>query len=472
MEDVEPYEGPPNGEPSPEAGHDPDDPLRPEVEEEDATRTPPLADPHQDMDVVEDKDELSDNDSDVLSEVDEAQFEDFDPANIAIDERPAIAVDESNVALIGVHRRKKGEVGDDRPRKKKEKSRREKPKKNRKKRDRDDDFEGGEEIEGKRVRKSKDSERRDRPRARRPTPEVENEDHLTPEERRKRALDRAMDEALKNPNKRKRRKDGIDLSEMADAEIEDIRRRMAEAAQADTEARKDNRPAMHKLRMLPEVVALLNRNTLQASLVDPDINLLEAVRFFLEPLDDGSLPAYNIQRDLFAALAKLPITKDALVASGIGKVTLFYTKSPKPEPLIKRQAERLLGEWTRPILKRSDDYRKRVMHEVEYDQLAQPAVRALADQRARVRGTAGAGGAGSSGSSQAAAAAAARQRALATPMLSNRARMEGSGLASYSIAPRNTISAQNPYAKPMGASSDAQFRRLKARQLAKGRGGR
>ena len=209
MEDVEPYEGPPNGEPSPEAGHDPGDPLRPEIEEEDATGTPPLADPHQDMDAVEDKEDLSDNDSDVLSEVDEAQFEDFDPANIAIEERPAIAVDESNVGLIGIHKRKKGEP-DERPRKKKKESKREKPKKNRKKRDQDDDFEGGEEIEGKRARKSKEAgERRDRPRARKATPEAENDLNLTPEERRKKALDRAMDEALKNPNKRRRKKDGI-----------------------------------------------------------------------------------------------------------------------------------------------------------------------------------------------------------------------------------------------------------------------
>lgn len=154
---------------------------------------------------------------------------------------------------------------------------------------------------------------------------------------------------------------------MADAEIEDMRKRMADAAMADTEARENGKPAMQKLKLLPEVVALLNRNTLQTSLVDPDINLLEAVRFFLEPLTDGSLPAYNIQRDLFNCLAKLPVNKDALIASKIGKVVLFYTKSNRPEPSIKRQAERLLGEWTRPILKRSDDYRKREMQEATYD---------------------------------------------------------------------------------------------------------
>lgn len=142
---------------------------------------------------------------------------------------------------------------------------------------------------------------------------------------------------------------------------------MADAAKLDGEARRVGKPAMQKLKMLPEVVALLNRNTLRDQLVDPDLNLLEAVRFFLEPLDDGSLPAYNIQRELFAALAKLPINKDALVASGIGKVTLFYLKSAKPEAAIRRQAERLIGEWSRPILNRSDDYRKRQFVEVAYD---------------------------------------------------------------------------------------------------------
>lgn len=154
---------------------------------------------------------------------------------------------------------------------------------------------------------------------------------------------------------------------MADEMIETMRRRMTEAAKNDTDARQADRPAMQKLKLLPEVVALLNRNNLRDQIVDPDINLLEAVRFFLEPLNDGSLPAYNIQRDLFQALSKLPINKDALVASGIGKVTWFYTKSTKPELGIRRMAERLLGEWQRPILKRSDDYRKREFREAVYD---------------------------------------------------------------------------------------------------------
>lgn len=91
------------------------------------------------------------------------------------------------------------------------------------------------------------------------------------------------------------------------------------------------------------------------------------MRFFLEPLSDGSLPAYNIQRDIFTALTTLPIEKEQLLSSAIGKVVLFYTQSKQPELQIKRMAERLLGEWSRPLLKRTDDYRKRQIQTREFD---------------------------------------------------------------------------------------------------------
>lgn len=154
---------------------------------------------------------------------------------------------------------------------------------------------------------------------------------------------------------------------MADAEIEDMRKRMTHAAQMDAINRQEGKPAMHKLKLLPEVIMLLNRNQYTSALVDPEINLLEAVRFFLEPLDDGAMPAYSIQRDLLTAITKLPINKDALIASGIGKVVVFYTKSKRTERRIKEMAEKLLAEWTRPILQRSDDYSKRVYQEADYD---------------------------------------------------------------------------------------------------------
>ncbi|KAK0508097.1 hypothetical protein JMJ35_009181 [Cladonia borealis] len=401
---------------------------------------------------TDDVDVLSDNDS-VLSDVDEAQFEDFDPNQIAIEERP-VTIDEDTVKLLGRHKRKRdGDTDGEGTRKKTKEKKREKPRKARKKKDSDDDdFSGGQELEGKRVRKKKafseggEKARKEKTKARQAP--AEDEEQLDPEERRRRALDRAMDAALKNPTKRRRRAGEVDLNAMADEEIANLRIRMAEAAQLDVDARQAHQPAMHKLRLLPEVTALLNRNSrdVESAIVDPENNLLESVRFFLEPLPDGQLPAYNIQRELFASLAKLPVDKEALISSGIGKVVLFYTKSKKPELSIKRAAERLLGEWTRPILKRSDDYRKRALPTAEYDPLAKmrPA---------------------SQNMSQAEVAAAAREKELAPPKLTNRARVEVER-KTYTIVPRSGQVAGGMFARPLGASGEDAFRRMKARQAA------
>jgi transcription factor SPN1 len=111
--------------------------------------------------------------------------------------------------------------------------------------------------------------------------------------------------------------------------------------------------------------------------VDPDTNFLQHIKFFLEPLNDGSLPAYNIQRDIFQALLNLPIEKEALRMSGIGKIILFYTKSKRPEIGIKRMAERLLGEWSRPILNRTHDYKKRHVETRDYDYECVPVFHTL-----------------------------------------------------------------------------------------------
>ncbi|MCJ1358592.1 MAG: Transcription factor iws1 [Icmadophila ericetorum] len=168
------------GTPEPEAGHDPNDPNQPLYDDRDPPSAP-IVDPIADMD------DLSDNDS-VLSDVDEAQFEDFDPANVAVDDRPAIAVDEDNVKLLGRHKRKRDADGDydaEGSKKKKKEGKREKPKKARKKRDDDDMFSGGEELDGKRIRKKKavteGEGKKEKPRPRKATPE--NEEELDPQER-------------------------------------------------------------------------------------------------------------------------------------------------------------------------------------------------------------------------------------------------------------------------------------------------
>ena len=162
-----------------------------DVEENDYARDSPASD--------DDGGHASDKDSDVLSEVDEDQFEDYDPTTAPIEERP-VEIDEDIAKTLKASKRKRpdGETA-----KKPKEGRREK-----KRRTDDDVSADGEMLEGKRTRKS----RGDGARAARDDDAAEppeNEENLTPEERRARALERAMDAAIKGPTKRRRKKDEV-----------------------------------------------------------------------------------------------------------------------------------------------------------------------------------------------------------------------------------------------------------------------
>jgi transcription factor SPN1 len=161
-----------------------------------------IAEPSSALPIVDNADGDDSDDESLLSEVDEAQFADFDATAVQV--APDL---ETLSKHIKASKRKRAEG--DVPQKRKE-GRREKPKRSRRRADSDDGFSGGEEIEGKRARKSKGVDGMSKEKKRRlPAQEEINEEHLTPDERRRRALDRAMDAALKRPSARRQRKGDI-----------------------------------------------------------------------------------------------------------------------------------------------------------------------------------------------------------------------------------------------------------------------
>ena len=170
--------------PLPEAGNDPGDPLRPEIEEENSTPNPPITDPYQDMEVTEEKtgmpdqDDLqeaglSDNDSG-LSDLDDDQFKDFDAADLDIEERPAQIIDDTNVNLIGVHKRKRTEADGELPKKKKKRADKPRRKKNRG----DDEVSANEDSGARKRRTRKEGKPRDHA-----TVDEEDDAHLPEDER-------------------------------------------------------------------------------------------------------------------------------------------------------------------------------------------------------------------------------------------------------------------------------------------------
>ena len=187
-----------------------------------------------------------------------------------------------------------------------------------------------------------------------------------PEEARRWDLDRLMDSATAAKSAKRRKKDDdIDLESAEEDKIRLLKEAMERAYEKDIEAVRNKKPATHKLALLPTVEAVLARTGLHEFIIDN--LLLRTIRTWLEPsVPDRSLPAYAIQRTLLTALQNLPITKEHLAESGVGKVVIFYRNSPRVEESIRRIANSLWVEWSRPILRKSANFRDRQIATATY----------------------------------------------------------------------------------------------------------
>jgi len=188
------------------------------------------------------------------------------------------------------------------------------------------------------------------------------EDEEEPQDPRKTALDLQFDSILKSkkgarPKKRKKDAEEDVLDRFADEEVSRLRDAMIQVAEDDVVSNRARLPATAKLRMLPQVMDILQKQGYAQSIIDN--NLLEGVRRWLEPLPDKSLPALNIQHAFFDVMGKMFIDTNTLKESGLGRIVLFYTKCKRVTFDIQRQAVQLVSVWSRPIIKRSASYRDR-----------------------------------------------------------------------------------------------------------------
>ncbi|KAI5481908.1 transcription factor Iws1 [Pseudohyphozyma bogoriensis] len=224
--------------------------------------------------------------------------------------------------------------------------------------------EDGEEAVPKRSRKKEKKKEKQ--------PVEEEEEEVDPETARRRALDARLDALVKKPKnrsgmsrKRKNLQDD-DLEAFNDEMVVRLRMDMLAAAEKDVDENEAGRFAVNKLRMLQEVVDAMQKSSLAESLVENGV--LEAVKRWLEPLPDKSLPALAIQRHLFEILRNLPIETSALKSSGVGKIVYFYTKCKRVEPQIARMASQLVSDWMRPIIRRSKAFTDKLQEEDEDDE--------------------------------------------------------------------------------------------------------
>lgn len=131
----------------------------------------------------------------IISEIDDQELADYDAEAAQLESRP---VDLEDIAR-SLKASKKKRADGDQPRKPRERRRE-------KKRLREDQPASDGDGDGKRLRRGGGQDAADRPHA---SPAPDPEENLTPEEKRQLALKRAMDAALKNPSRRRRKKDDV-----------------------------------------------------------------------------------------------------------------------------------------------------------------------------------------------------------------------------------------------------------------------
>ncbi|KAJ7126870.1 hypothetical protein C8R44DRAFT_701702 [Mycena epipterygia] len=213
----------------------------------------------------------------------------------------------------------------------------------------------------------------------RKAPEPVDLSELPPEQASKIRLDMQIEAILKpkkssRPKKRKGNEEVLDS--FADDEVARLRETMNNAAEEDIKANDAKMPAIAKLKLLPEAMETLRKASLAQSMTDN--NLLEAVKRWLEPLPDRSLPSLNIQREFFPLIKKMEFIDSAVLKeSGLGRVVLFYTKCKRVTPDIKRIATDLVSTWSRPIIKRSASYRDRIIPTAQQGESSEAPARNL-----------------------------------------------------------------------------------------------
>ena len=161
-----------------------------------------------------------------------------------------------------------------------------------------------------------------------------------------------IDHKIKNRGKKKRK----DLDPQEKAHIcRSILARMEAAYDADKEAWKQQKPAVHKLKLLKEVEAVLIQRHMRETLLYE--SALSTMATWLEPLDDMTLPNVKIRTSLLRLLSKMNVrasddTLELLQKSKIARIVMFYSKISDETPENKRLAGSMCQKWSNDILSR------------------------------------------------------------------------------------------------------------------------
>ncbi|XP_070685674.1 protein IWS1 homolog isoform X2 [Pempheris klunzingeri] len=157
-------------------------------------------------------------------------------------------------------------------------------------------------------------------------------------------------------SKKRRHRDGGTFISDADDVVSAMITKMNEAAEEDRTLNSQKKPALKKLTLLPQVVMHLKKQDLKETFIDSGV--MSAIKEWISPLPDKSLPALRIREELLRILQELPsVSQETLKHSGIGRSVMFLYKHPKESRSNKDLALKLINEWSRPIFGLTSNYK-------------------------------------------------------------------------------------------------------------------
>ena len=155
---------------------------------------------------------------------------------------------------------------------------------------------------------------------------------------------------------KRRRKD----EEMARMEVLDFLSKMEIAVEEDARAYAAGKPAVKKLKLLPEVEKKLVMVELHEAFLRH--GLLTVLRAWLDLLPDGNLPNLTVRTSLIELIQQLPVSTDSherkeeLKRSGLGRNILFLSTIEEETPKNRARCKKLVEKWSRPVYELSSHY--------------------------------------------------------------------------------------------------------------------
>ncbi|KAG1691961.1 hypothetical protein DVH05_025941 [Phytophthora capsici] len=139
--------------------------------------------------------------------------------------------------------------------------------------------------------------------------------------------------------------------------------RMDKAYADDLASIAERRPALEKIKFVDNALHILRKIQFQPMLLDFD--LLTIVKKWIQPLDDGSLPNVGLRTKMLEMVSKMPVFKEHLKRSGLGKVVMVLMKHPQETPENKELCRSLVERWSRAVFNKTLDFSKLAELEAE-----------------------------------------------------------------------------------------------------------